>query len=254
VPPASGDVDIAAVASLLAEPARADIVLRLGDGRAQPAGQLARAAGVAPSTASGHLARLVAGGILAVEQHGRHRYYRLSGARVGRLIEALAPFAPRRPVRGLASATRSRSLEEARTCYDHLAGRLGVRVLDALLRLRVLEGHDGSFVKGADRLAAPGRAVEYRLGPRAGEVLGDLGLTLESIGGRRPLLRYCVDWTEQRHHLSGALGAALLDRLLELRWVERAPQHRALAVTAAGARGLARALELTEGAPTAGGG
>lgn len=226
-----GEADVAAVGRLLADEGRCRMLLALGDGRALPASQLAREARVAPSTASEHLTRLRRGGMVQVERHGRHRYYRLSGREVMQLLEWAARFAPPGRARGLKDAMRAEALREARTCYDHLAGRLGVEVLNALLERRVLEGHDGSFLAGVDRLSAPGNAIDYRLGPNAAPVLGDIGLDLTGLGGRRPLLRYCVDWSEQRHHLAGALGAAIAETMFARRWLERTPAPRVVHVT-----------------------
>src|SRR2546423_1175928 len=130
----AGDVDLAMVGALIAEPSRARIVLALFDGRALPASVLASEAGVAPSTASEHLSRLVDGGFVRVEQHGRHRYYRLHGAEIAEFLESVARLAPAAPVRSLRDHTRQAALRRARTCYDHLAGRLGVELLQGLLR------------------------------------------------------------------------------------------------------------------------
>jgi DNA-binding transcriptional ArsR family regulator len=244
-----GDLDLAAVGRLLGEGARARILAALGDGRGLPATVLAREAGVAPSTASAHLARLVEGGLLRVETHGRHRYFRLSRPEVAEVLEKMAMLAPPTEVRSLRGAIRGEALREARTCYDHLAGKLGVAVLRSLVRLRALEGHDGSLVVGADRLSAPGSVVDYRLGPEAPAVLDDLGIALGAVTRRRPLIRYCVDWSEQQHHLSGALGAAIADRLLALHWLTRTDVPRVVKVTDAGRRGLARVLGLPWPAP-----
>src|ERR687887_1897286 len=134
------DADLAAVGMLLAEPARARMLAALGDGRALPASALAAEAGVAPSTASGHLARLVEGGLLAAESRGRRRYFRLEGPDVAEALEAIACIAPREPVRSLRQATRAEALRSARTCYDHLAGALGTALLDALVGRGVVAG------------------------------------------------------------------------------------------------------------------
>src|SRR4051812_22233812 len=221
-----GDVDLAAIGAVLAEPARARMLLALGDGRALPAGTLASEAGVAASTASEHLARLVDGGLVTVHPQGRHRYYRLAGPEVGQLIENLARLAPAAPVRSLREDSRAYAVRRARTCYDHLAGRLGVALFAALLRDGLVSGGDGIHVvdgDGADRLSAPGRDIDYRL-TRAGQArLSALGVELPPLNGEGGIsVRYCVDWTEQRHHLSGRVGRALTDRLLALGWLKRA--------------------------------
>ncbi|MEP7026954.1 MAG: helix-turn-helix domain-containing protein [Candidatus Eisenbacteria bacterium] len=214
---------LAEVAALLGDPARAGMVTALWDGSARPAGELARLVGVTPATASAHLAKLVTGGVLCVEPRGRHRYYRLAGPPVA---HALVPAPP---------AARARAtepvppLQRARLCYDHLAGQLGVAVSDGLVsrRLLVLEG-------GAYALPPAGRRWFERLGIEVG--------ALER--GRRPLLRSCIDWTERREHLGGALGAALATHLIERDWLRRERGARSLLVTTAGRRELARALGL----------
>ena len=237
-----GEADVAPVAALFADPARARILSALTDGRALAASVLADEAGVAASTASEHLARLVDAGLLAVERSGRHRYYRLADDRVGAVLEALALLAPARPVRSLRESTRAAALRRARTCYDHLAGRLGGAVTEGLLTHGALErtdGGDGIERAASDPLSAPVPVHPYRLGPAAESVFGRLGVDLDAVrAGRRPVLRFCVDWSEQRHHLAGALGAALLAQLEATKWVRRLPSGRALELTAFGRDGL----------------
>jgi DNA-binding transcriptional ArsR family regulator len=240
----TGDADLAAVGALLAEPARARILLTLGDGRALAASVLASEAGIAPSTASAHLARLVDGGLLVAERHGRHRYFRLAGPQVGELMETVARIAPAAPVRSLRQGTRAEAVRTARTCYDHLAGRLGTDLMAALLQRGVLTGGDGAFrPEAGDRLSSPGGDVPYELTDAGATFLReDLGVDPAAIRGRRPLVRYCVDWSEQRHHLAGALGAALAARMFELGWIRRAPRGRAVHVTPAGHTALRETL------------
>jgi DNA-binding transcriptional ArsR family regulator len=233
-----GDADLAPVASLVGEPARARILLALIDGRALPATRLATEAGVAKATASEHLGRLVDGGLLAVEQYGRHRYYRLARPEIAEVLERLAAIAPRNEVKSLRDDTRARALRNARMCYDHLAGRLGVALLGAFLERGVLEGHDGSFRPGLDALSAPGRDVVYDLTDDGRKVLHELGVETDGFG-RRAAIRHCVDWSEQRHHLAGGLGAAVAARLLDLGWIERTEAARVVRVTPEGERALA---------------
>ncbi len=227
---------------MLSDPTRCRVLLALGDGRALSASVLANEAGVAPSTASEHLGKLLDAELLAVESHGRHRYYRLAGPQVGRLLEVLAEHAPTAPVRSLHEGTRAHAVRRARYCYDHLGGRLAVALMDALLDRGHLAGGDGRFHTdraGRDRLSAPGRDVEYHL-TAAGEAwLAEFGIDLASLRGRRrPLIRYCLDWSEQRHHLAGALGAAVAQRMLSLEWLTAAAGSRAVIVTDAGAAAL----------------
>jgi hypothetical protein len=167
-------------------------------------------------------------------------------AAVAELLEAIARVAPPLPVRSLREGTRAEALRRARSCYDHLAGRLGVALMDALLRCGALDGGDGTFDPGSadrDRLSSPGWDVAYELTDEGRGVLKDIGIDT-SAAGRRPFVRYCVDWSEQRHHLAGVLGARLLLRFDELGWVQRRPASRALTVTQAGATGLRGAIGL----------
>jgi DNA-binding transcriptional ArsR family regulator len=236
-----GDADIARVGALVADPGRAKILLALGDGRALPATVLADEAGVAASTASAHLGKLVKGGLLRVERHGRHRYFRIAGPQVGDLIEALARISPPAPVRSLKQGSKAQAVRFARTCYDHLAGMLGTQLMQAMLERDLLTGGDGVFDPDAareDRLAAPGFDVDYRLTPSGVRELKAFGIDFDSLPSRRPLIRYCVDWSEQRHHLAGSLGAALATRMIDLGWVRKADRSRAVHVSDDGFDGL----------------
>src|ERR1700749_1174145 len=229
-----GDADIASIGALVADPGRARILLALGDGRALPASVLADEAGVAPSTASAHLSRLVKGGMLRVERHGRHRYFRLAGPEVGELIEALARISPSAPVRSLKQGSKAHAVRFARTCYDHLAGMLGTKLMEALLERELLTGGDGVFdpdeARG-DRLAAPGYDVDYRLSAAGVRELDAFGIDFDSLPPRRPMIRYCVDWSEQRHHHAGSLGAAIADRMPAIGWVRKPDRSRAVHVS-----------------------
>src|SRR6516165_8845319 len=236
-----GDADIASIGALVADRGRARMLMALGDGRALPASVLADEAGVAASTASAHLSRLVKGGMLRVERHGRHRYFSVAGPEVGELIEALARISPPAPVRSLKQGSRAHAVRFARTCYDHMAGMLGTKVMDALLAQDLLAGGDGVFdpdSADADRLAAPGYDVDYRLTPAGVRELKAFGIDFDGLPARRPLIRYCVDWSEQRHHLAGLLGAAMATRMIELGWVRRAQRSRALHISDNGYEGL----------------
>lgn len=211
---------MAALGALLAEPARAKVLLALGDGRSLAATALAVEAGVAASTASHHLARLVHASLITVETRGRHRYFSLPGPHVAELIEAVARVAPTRPVTSLREGTRSHALRYARRCYDHLAGRLGVAVSDALCARGVL-------VHESD----PARYVVTAEGAR---MLSELEIPAEA----GTVARCCLDWTEQRNHVAGRLGQALLSCLLDLGWLRCDTRTRALHLTARGREDL----------------
>jgi DNA-binding transcriptional ArsR family regulator len=242
----SGDADIAALAAPLADRTRARILVALSDGRALPASMLAAEAGVAASTASEHLRKLADAGLIIVHSQGRHRYFRLRDEEVASLIETMSRLAPAAELRSLKQSNRLAMLRRARTCYDHLAGRLGVTLFAGLIDSGAISGGDGLHHverSGDDRLSAPGRDIAYRLTPTGRQLLLGLGTELPraEAGGTTPL-RYCVDWTEQRHHLSGAVGRALTARLFALGWVERDTDARSVRVSDEGRRNLRRAF------------
>jgi len=195
------------------------------DGSARPAGELAAIARVSPATASGHLARLARADLLRIEPRGRHRYYRLAGPAVAEALEALSRLLPLH--RDTLAHPDRVALAEARLCYDHLAGRLGVEVTEAMVRVKWLRGAGESF--------QPTAAGERGL-RRMGVVLDELRQL------RRPLARACLDWTERREHVAGALGAALAAEALERGWVARRRGVRSLRVTPAGCESLRRIL------------
>jgi hypothetical protein len=178
---------------------------------------------------------------LTVERHGRHKYFRLASEQVADLIESLARLAPAAPVRSLRQGTKAQAVRFARTCYDHLAGILGTGLMRAMLDHGLVAGGDGQFTpsrSGDDRLAAPGFDHDYRLTEVGVRELREFGIDFESLPRRRPLVRYCVDWSEQRHHLAGSLGAALADQMFERGWIRRADRSRAVHVSEAGYAGL----------------
>jgi DNA-binding transcriptional ArsR family regulator len=221
--------DYAPVARLLANPARSAVVDALMGGRALAAGELARVAGVGASTISEHLAALVDGGLLTAVPAGRHRYFRLAGPAVSEALEALSLICPTTPVRTLRQSTAARSDAVARTCYDHLAGALGVAVLDGALSADwFVEGRSGLDVTpvGAAELARIGVDV------------------VACRAARRQFARRCLDRTQRRMHLSGALGAALLSALLAHGWLVPGTTARSLKVTTSGRVALAGALHV----------
>ncbi len=214
-------LQVAEVAAMLGDPARANMMLALGDGRALPAGELASGAGVTAQTASSHLGRLVEAGLLTVVQQGRHRYFRIASARVGALLEAVMAVAAEAPRPRVAASRIDPRLRTARTCYNHLAGRLGVAIADALSEA------------GHVRLSEEGAQVTSR-------GIGFLGAFGIDVGRRDPslLCRTCIDWSERRLHLSGHVGAAICRRCAELGWIERRRDSRAVTVTASGRAGF----------------
>lgn len=220
-------MDLAAVGALLGNPSRAAMLDALMTGRALTAGELARVAGVSPATASEHLGRLRAGALVEVVSQGRHRYHRLASPEVGAALESLSHIAPAKPVRTLRQSARARSLAEARTCYDHIAGRSGVALHDGLLAR-------GWLVPGAGGygLSEPGLA-------------GLLGWGVDVTTARAATRRFaapCLDWTERREHLAGALAAALAAALVDgpAPWfVRRSDDHRGLRPTPRGRDQLA---------------
>jgi DNA-binding transcriptional ArsR family regulator len=200
----SSTPDFASVAALVGEPARAAMLAVLMDGRAHTATELALHAGVTPSTASSHLARLTAGGLLAIARQGRHRYFRIPSPEVGAAIEGLMSIAPR--AAAPRNGPRDEGMRRARVCYDHLAGEAGVRLLERLRERGLVTGRDDAL-----RLTDAGEAW-----------CGRVGIDLGALRARRRgLCRGCLDWSERRTHLAGAVGAALLDRLLALGYARR---------------------------------
>jgi len=215
------DANIATLAALIADPARAAMLMALFDGRAQPASTLAYIAGISPQAASNHLAKLLDGGMVCVAIQGRHRYYRLAKPEIAAALEALACVAP--PIRALDPplSREAKRLRDARSCYDHLAGRLGVAVTDALL--------DRGFLTTDDD------GKQYAVTPAGKTWLAGLGIEVDRIRpGKYGIARRCLDWTERRYHLAGPLGACLLETLLELGWVRRTGLGRKLEVTETG--------------------
>jgi DNA-binding transcriptional ArsR family regulator len=224
--------NVAAVASLIADPARATMLTALLDGRALPAGELAYASGVTAQTASSHLSKLLAGGLLAVETEGRHRYYRLAGSQIAQALEQLAAIRPAGPVRRKALSAEARKLRFARCCYDHLAGRLGVAVTRAL--------QERSFI-------VPVPEKRFEITPAGGGWFGGIGLDVAALKPtRRGLARQCLDWTERSHHLAGPLGVGLLSALCARGWLRRSKDSRAVLITPQGRLELKRQLGLDE--------
>jgi len=215
--------EVAEVAALVGDPARANILCALLDGRALTASELAFSAGITPQTASGHLSKLSNAKLLTQVKQGRHRYFRLAGPRVGRMLEGIMDVAAMSPPRYRPYSKLEQKWRRARTCYDHLAGQLGVGLADSLCAHKHLVLGD----EGGD------------LTPSGDKFLSKLGVDLAKARvGRRVLCRPCLDWTERRPHLGGAIGAALAERCFEMGWVEHMRDSRGLNITPKGERGL----------------
>jgi DNA-binding transcriptional ArsR family regulator len=227
----------AEVAALAGDPARASMLHALMDGRALTASELARAAGIAPQTASGHLAKMTAAGLIVAQAQGRHRYHRLASPVVARMMESIMQVAADlKPARPIVVGPREAALRAARTCYDHLAGRLGVALADALVGRGYVE-----LDTDAGLLTEAGSAFLHRVGIDLDALAG-----LPGRRARRVLCRPCLDWSERRPHLAGALGAAICTHSLERGWVRRIDATRAVAITPKGQRALQDELGVRE--------
>jgi DNA-binding transcriptional ArsR family regulator len=219
---------MAEIAALVGDPARANILGALFDGRALTATELSYAARVSPQTTSGHLAKLTQARLLAVVKQGRHRYYRLATPLVAQMMETIMAVAAESPPRYRPRSPREDALRLARTCYDHFAGRLGVAIADSLCaRGHVILGDDG------------GQVTETGFA-----FLNELGAQFSKTS-RRPFCRHCLDWTERRPHLSGMVGASIAIRCFDLGWVERERHPRALRITPKGREGFRRAFDFS---------
>ncbi|MBO1908353.1 winged helix-turn-helix transcriptional regulator [Microvirga sp. 3-52] len=218
---------IASVAALLGDPARANILTALMDGRALTVSELAEAAGVTLQTASGHLAKLDAANLLTAEKQGRHRYFRLSGPDVAQVLEALMGLAQRTGATRVRTGPKDAALRSARICYDHLAGERGVAMLKRAQRQGLIEGEQDLA------LTTRGRAF-----------FADFGIDLTRLEkGRRPVCRACLDWSERHRHLGGALGAAILSAMIDRKWVRR-DSGRVLTFTCEGVEGFEATFSL----------
>ena len=221
---------IAEIAALAGDPARANILTALLDGRALTATELSYAARVTPQTASAHLAKLTEAGLITATPQGRHRYFRLASAKVAQMLESIVAVAGDNRPRFRPLSRQATALRDARVCYDHLAGRLGVRIAEAMVQrgYLVLEDDGGRITEAGTRF------------------LWDLGIDTRIAGkGRRYLCRACLDWTERRPHIGGAIGAALAERWLALGWIRRDKDSRAVSVTPLGERGFRDSLGLS---------
>ena len=231
----SGIASLAETGALVGEPARTAMLVTLMDGRALTAGELARASGVTPATASGHLARLVEGGLLSVTAQGRRRYFRLATPAVAHMIESMMSVAGVRRSRPVRFGPADQAMRRARQCYDHLAGDVAVQLADFLVRSGYLE-----WAAEAALITPTGVDFLERLGLDTGG-----GPAVPTSRRReRAFCRPCMDWSERRPHMAGAIGRSLFQLLLDRRWIRRTPDSRALAITAAGVDALGRHFEI----------
>ncbi len=226
----NGEPYIAETAALIGDPARANILLALMDGRALSASELAEVAGVTAQTTSGHLAKLLVANLIVVERQGRHRYYRLAGEQVAQALEALSVLSGDGAPRHRPTGPRDAAMRFARTCYDHLAGRLGVAVTVGLI--------DRGYLVEGER--------DFELTAIGAGALREFGIDIAAERRRRrAFARRCLDWSERRAHLGGALGASLLARCQALDWLTRTPDSRAVTLTTRGKSGLADAFSIS---------
>ena len=216
--------DIAEIASLIGDPARAQMLMGLADGRAWTAGELAREAGITPQTASAHLAKLEDAGLVRIEAQGRHRYVALADASVSEALEALLRLAAQQPKPKRKPGPRDPALRHARSCYNHLAGEVAVQLTDHFLARGWLKASDD----GGWQLSKVGQA----------KFSDAFGIAIEQLGSKKPVARPCLDWSERRPHIAGPLGSALLDSLFDQGWVRRT-EGRAVAFTKRGEERIA---------------
>lgn len=225
----------AEIGALLGDPARANMLVALMDGRALTASELASTSGVTPQTASSHLNRLVGAGLLFAQSQGRHRYHRLATPAIAQMVEGMMAVAvdttiARRPAPW--TGPRDQAMRQARTCYDHLAGRLAVAITDALVTRNEIElGGDGGELTGA------GAALLEKMGV-------DLGRLSGRGRSKRVFCRPCLDWSERRPHIAGLVGMSLLDCFLDKNWIRRVPGSRAVSVPSDGRRNLTALFDL----------
>jgi DNA-binding transcriptional ArsR family regulator len=218
---------LAETAALVGEPARTAMLVTLMDGRALTAGELARAAGVTPQTASGHLLRMLEAGLLALEQQGRHRYYRLASAAIGAMLETMMVATAPPPVR---TGPRDAAMRRARICYDHLAGEVAVAIADAMV------------ARGQILLSTEGAALT----PSGRSLLNEIGVELPCCAdvSNTVFCRPCLDWSERRHHLAGIVGAALFRAFLERQWLRPVESSRTVTITPLGRTALERHFDV----------
>jgi DNA-binding transcriptional ArsR family regulator len=216
------NINLAEIASIIAEPSRASILVALLDGRMHPASELAYMAKIKPQTASFHLAKLLSSSIILMEKQGRHRYFRLNPGAAG-LLETLMSIAPLTPVKSLKEFTQAKAIKQARTCYDHFAGEFGVALTDSMVKSGYLLEHE----------------EDYQITQQGLQLFNDFGIDLAGLRMlRRSFAKKCIDWSERKFHLAGALGYGIVSRFQELNWVEPITGSRAIRITTAGKAGV----------------
>lgn len=217
--PVNVPVNVSVIASLLSDASRSAMLTHLLDGRFHPAGEMALAAGITPQTASFHLAKMMESGVVVAEKHGRHRYYRIQKSADAEVIEQLLSLTGPVQITSLRQSVHMEKLRQARMCYDHVAGELGVSIAESLTERGLLNKNGSEFV-----VTQTGEAF-----------FNDFGLELTELRKkRRSFCRCCLDWTERKHHVAGALGQALAERMLQLNWLERDSSSRAVHITEVG--------------------
>lgn len=221
--------NVATVASLLCDQSRSTILTSLMDGRFHTASELAYMASITPQTASFHLTKLIEGNLIILEKQGRHRYYKLAGEEVAHIIESFLAVSPPPEVRSLRQSSQLKLLQNARTCYDHLAGKLGVEITQALLTKGYLEKNEREFI----------------VTPKGEQFFIDFGINLQDLKRkRRSFSHTCLDWSERCHHLAGSLGNGLLQHFLDFNWIVQVPTIRAIKVTEKGKVGFKEVFDI----------
>jgi DNA-binding transcriptional ArsR family regulator len=207
------------VASIVSEPSRAAILTVLLDNRFHSAGELAYMARIKPQTTSFHLSKMIEANLITVEKQGRHRYFRIQGPEVAKIMETLLPLSPPAQIRSFNQSTEDKAIRQARTCYDHIAGFLGVQLTDSFIKKGFLTDNNDEFLLSEGGVS----------------FLASLGIDVQEVRKkRRSFSHKCLDWSERRHHLAGALGNVILELFIELNWVKRLPKTRALEITSIG--------------------
>ncbi|WP_410982579.1 ArsR/SmtB family transcription factor [Bacillus cereus] len=210
------NVNVAKIASLISDTSRATILVQLLDGRPHPATELAHAAKIQPQTASFHLQKLYEAQTIDVEKHGRHRYYKIANHEIAESLKKILYLTPPEPVQSFKQSKESKEIQYAQTCYDHLAGKLGVEITNSLLNNNILIKED----------------LQFKVSKNGQEFFERFGINLDSLHKKRRFFsKGCLDWSKRQHHIAGALGNAMLERMLELNWITKSSETRAVYIT-----------------------